>query len=97
MVFNSAESLGLKSGKHKLAEGKRGKSMAMSTCIKCGEHGFELANSEQTGGLSKFTLVQCKYCGVPVGAVDTAIRGEIEVLRRQITSINERLTAITQE
>jgi hypothetical protein len=46
--------------------------MAVSTCIKCSGHSFELALFTPLGESKKFSIVQCSNCGTPVGVVDPA-------------------------
>ena len=41
--------------------------MAVSTCIKCSGHSFELALFTPLGDSRKLTIVQCSMCGTPVG------------------------------
>jgi hypothetical protein len=70
--------------------------MAISTCIKCGEQKFEIALIEQTGSASTLNLVQCAYCGTPVGVIDPDLPNRVKGLERLITSIDNRLTAIAK-
>ena len=44
--------------------------MAVSTCIKCDGHSFELALFTPLGEDQKLAMVQCANCGTPVGVVD---------------------------
>jgi hypothetical protein len=67
--------------------------MAVTTCIKCGGHAFELATYTPLGTSQKFELIQCSACGVPVGSVSTP---QIESLRTQIAMIDDRLTRIAK-
>jgi hypothetical protein len=70
--------------------------MAISTCIKCGGHGFELALFTPLGGSHKLTMVQCAECGTPAGLLDPAMSPEIDALKRQIADIDERLGRIAK-
>jgi hypothetical protein len=67
--------------------------MAVPTCIKCGGHAFELALFTPIGASQKFEFIQCAACGVPVAAIGTS---QIEALRSQIASIDDRLTRIAK-
>jgi len=42
----------------------------MSTCAKCGNHVFQIQESEPSGSNVKWFFVQCMKCGAPVGVVD---------------------------
>jgi hypothetical protein len=55
--------------------------MAVSTCIKCDGHSFELALFTPLGESHKLTMVQRANCGAPVGVLDTASRAAIEALQ----------------
>ncbi len=68
--------------------------MAVSTCIKCSGHSFELALFTPIGDSRKLTLVQCANCGTPVGALDPASGAQIEALKQQVAAIDERLNRI---
>ncbi len=70
--------------------------MAISTCSKCGSHGFELALLTPIGETLKITLVQCSSCGTPVGALDPSIGPQIEMVRREVAAIDEKLTRIAR-
>lgn len=70
--------------------------MAVSTCIKCGGHSFELALFTPLGESKKLTLVQCSSCGTPVGIVDPANAPQIEALKNQVAAIDERLNRIAK-
>jgi hypothetical protein len=65
--------------------------MAISTCGKCGEHGFELALFTPIGESRKLTLVQCATCGTAVGAIDPSTGPQIEALRSLMAAIDEKL------
>jgi hypothetical protein len=70
--------------------------MAISTCIKCGGHGFELALFTPLGAGHKLTMVQCAECGTPAGLLDPAMAPQIDALKRQIADIDERLGRIAK-
>jgi hypothetical protein len=70
--------------------------MAVSTCVKCGGHSFELALFTPIGESRKLTLVQCSQCGAPVGVMDPAMGLQIEVLKNQIAAIDDRLNRIAK-
>jgi hypothetical protein len=70
--------------------------MAVSTCIKCDGHSFELALFTPLGEGQKLTIVQCANCGTPVGALDTASRAAIEALQGKVAAIDEGLTRIAK-
>jgi hypothetical protein len=78
------------------SEEARGTNVAVSTCIKCGEHGFELCLFTPIGESRKLTLVQCSNCGASVGALDSAAGPQIEALRREIAAIDEKLNRIAR-
>jgi hypothetical protein len=68
--------------------------MAVSACVKCASHGFELALFTPIGESKRLTLVQCSQCGTPVGVIDPTTGPLIEALRKQIADIDERLNRI---
>jgi hypothetical protein len=70
--------------------------MAISTCIKCSGHSFELALFTPLGDSKKLTIVQCSQCGTPVGVLDPAMGPLIEALTHQIAAIDERLNRIAK-
>ena len=70
--------------------------MAVSTCIKCGGHSFELALFTPLGESHKLTMVQCANCGTPVGVLDLASRTAIEALQDKTAAIDEGLTRIAK-
>ena len=70
--------------------------MAVSTCIKCSGHSFELALFTPLGDSRKLTIVQCSTCGIPVGVMDPAMGPQIETLKNQIAAIDERLNRIAK-
>jgi hypothetical protein len=70
--------------------------MAVSTCIKCGGHSFELALFTPLGESHKLTMVQCATCGTPIGVLDAASRAAIEALQDKVVAIDDRLTRIAK-
>jgi hypothetical protein len=68
--------------------------MAVTTCIKCGGHSFEVALYTPVGESKKLTLVQCSSCGTPVSVMDPASGPLIEALKIQVAAIDERLNRI---
>jgi hypothetical protein len=70
--------------------------MAVSTCIKCGGHGFELVRLTPVGESQKLSIVQCAGCGTPIGVLDPAIGPQIEALKHQVMAIDDRLTRIAK-
>lgn len=70
--------------------------MAASTCIKCGGHSFELALFTPLGDSRKLMIVQCSNCGTPVGIMDPATAAQIEALKSQVASIDNRLNQIAR-
>jgi hypothetical protein len=73
-----------------------GTDMAVSTCIKCGGHSFELAMFTPLGESHKLTMVQCATYGTPVGALDMVSRTAIEALQDKVAAIDEGLTRIAK-
>jgi len=70
--------------------------MAITTCIKCSGHSFELSSFAPIGESHKVTILQCSTCGTPVGLLDRITGLQIEALRDQITSIDDRLARIAK-
>ena len=70
--------------------------MAVSTCIKCDGHSFELALFTPLGESHKLTMVQCANCGTPVGVLDTSSHAAIEALQGRVAAIDEGLTRIAK-
>jgi hypothetical protein len=68
--------------------------MAVSTCIKCEAHSFELALFTPLGESHKLTMVQCANCGTPVGVMDSVLRAAIEALQGKVNAIDDGLTRI---
>ncbi len=60
--------------------------MAMSTCIKCGNHIFEVVENEPISSRFKLLLVQCSQCGgVVVGALDYYnIGAELQHIKKKL-------------
>jgi hypothetical protein len=70
--------------------------MAVSTCIKCNGHSFELAWFTPVGESHRLTMVQCAGCGTPAGVLDPALGPQIEALKHQVEAIDDRLTRIAK-
>jgi hypothetical protein len=70
--------------------------MAVSTCIKCGGHSFELALATPIGDSRKLSIVQCAGCGTPIGVLDPVSGPLIEALSSRIAAIDEKLTRIAK-
>ena len=70
--------------------------MAISSCIKCGGHSFELALLTPLGESGKLIMVQCSACGTPVGVMDPTTGPQIEALKNQVAAIDMRLSRIAQ-
>ena len=70
--------------------------MAVSTCLKCAGHSFELAMFTPMGESHKLTVVQCSGCGTPIGVLDPASGPLLEALKSQIAAIDDRLTRIAK-
>jgi transcription elongation factor Elf1 len=70
--------------------------MAVSTCIKCGGHSFELALFTPLGESNKLTMVQCANCGTLIGVMDTTLRAAIEALQGKVAAIDDGLTRIAR-
>ena len=70
--------------------------MAVSTCLKCAGHSFELAPVTPLGASHKLTIVQCSGCGAPIGVLDPATGPQIDALKNQIAAIDERLSRIAK-
>ena len=70
--------------------------MAISTCVKCAGHSFELAMSTPMGESHKLTIVQCSGCGTPIGVLDPASGPLLDALKNQIAAIDDRLTRIAK-
>jgi hypothetical protein len=70
--------------------------MAVSTCIKCSGHTFEVVPFMPIGGSRKFSIVQCSSCGTPIGMMDPTTGLQIEALKAQVEAIDQRLSRIAQ-
>ena len=70
--------------------------MAISTCIKCSGHSFELSLLTPLGESRKLIMVQCSACGTPVGVMDPTTGPQIEALKNQVAAIDMRLSRIAQ-
>jgi hypothetical protein len=70
--------------------------MAVSTCVKCNGHSFELALFTPLADSKKLSIVQCAQCGTPVGAIDPTLGPQIEALKHQVAAIDERLNRIAK-
>jgi hypothetical protein len=70
--------------------------MAVSTCVKCGGHSFELAMFTPLGESGKLTMVQCANCGTPVCVMDAASRAAIDTLQGKVAAIDDGLTRIAK-
>jgi hypothetical protein len=70
--------------------------MAVSTCIKCDGHSFELARFTPVGESHRLTMVQCAGCGTPAGVLDPATGPQLETLKHQVSAIDDRLTRIAK-
>jgi len=70
--------------------------MAVSTCLKCAGHSFELAMFTPMGESHKLTIVQCSGCGTPIGVLDPASGPLLDALKNQIAAIDDRLTRIAK-
>ena len=70
--------------------------MAVSTCAKCNGHSFELSLFTPLDEAKKLTMVQCSTCGTPIGTLDPALGPQIDALKHQIATIDERLNRIAE-
>lgn len=70
--------------------------MAVSTCVKCAGHSFELAVFTPLGESHKFTIVQCSGCGTAIGVLDPAFELQLKALKTQVEAIEVRLTRIAK-
>ena len=70
--------------------------MAVSTCLKCAGHSFELVRFTPMGERHKLTIVQCSGCGTPIGVLDPASGPRLDALKSQFAAIDERLTRIAK-
>jgi len=51
--------------------------MALSTCVKCDGHNFEIKEVSPNNGSFKYYFVQCSSCGGVVGVVEYYNTGAI--------------------
>ena len=51
--------------------------MALSTCVKCGHHRFEVKEVEPNNSNYKLNFVQCTSCGGVVGVLDYSNIGSL--------------------
>jgi hypothetical protein len=70
--------------------------MAVSTCLKCAGHSFEIALFTPMGEGHKLKIVQCSGCGTPIGVMDPASGPLLDALKNQIAAIDDRLTRIAK-
>jgi hypothetical protein len=70
--------------------------MAISTCMKCNGHSFEVALLTPLGESRKLSLVQCSACGTPAGIMDPSLGPCVEALKNQIAAIDEKLNRIAK-
>jgi hypothetical protein len=70
--------------------------MAVSTCLRCAGHSFELALFTPLGTSQKLTIVQCSGCGAPVGVFDPTTGSQLDALKNQIAAVDERLNRIAK-
>ena len=70
--------------------------MAVSTCIKCSGHSFELVRFTPVGESHRLAMVQCASCGTPIGVLDPATGPQIEALKQEVAAIDDRLTRIAK-
>ncbi len=70
--------------------------MAISTCLRCAGHSFELTLFTPLGTSQKLTLVQCSGCGTPVGVLDPTTGSQIDALKNQVAAVDERLNRIAK-
>jgi len=68
--------------------------VAISSCIKCAGHTFEVVLFTPIGDSRKLSIVQCSSCGTPVG-MDPA-GPQMEALKAQVAAIDARFTRIAQ-
>lgn len=70
--------------------------MAVSTCVNCNGHSFEVVLFTPIGDSRKLSMVQCSNCGTPIGMMDPATGPQIEALKAQVAAIDERLSRIAR-
>jgi hypothetical protein len=69
--------------------------VAISSCIKCAGHTFEVVLFTPIGDSRKLSIVQCSSCGTRVGMMDPA-GPQMEALKAQVAAIDARFTRIAQ-
>ena len=70
--------------------------MAVSTCLKCAGHSFELALLTPLGENHKLTIVQCSSSGTPISIMAPTSGRLLDALNKQIAAIDDRLTRIAK-
>lgn len=70
--------------------------MAVSTCVKCGGHSFEVVPLTPLGASNKLAIVQCSGCGAAIGVLDPATDLQIDALKNHVAAIDERLNRIAK-
>ena len=69
--------------------------MAMSTCVKCGSHSFEVVQQSPAHAQFKLFFVQCSACGGVVGVQDFYNLGSLlKDQEGQINSVKSTLSNI---
>ena len=68
--------------------------MAVTTCLKCSGHSFELALFTPVGAQQKLSMIQCAGCGTPVAVFDANVYAELNTLKARISAIDEGLKRI---
>jgi hypothetical protein len=70
--------------------------MAVSTCIKCNGHSFEVALITPVGDSRKLSMVQCSGWGTPIGVIDLVAGQQFQALMAQVAAIDEGLKRIAR-
>ena len=65
--------------------------MAMSTCVRCGKHGFEMKEAEPSNSRFKVMYIQCTSCGGVAGVTEYLNSGF------ELTQIKEALKQIASQ
>lgn len=69
--------------------------MASSTCVKCGNHSFEMKENTPRTSNYKLLFVQCTSCGAVVGVMDYYnIGSKIQEVQDELDKIKRYLSAI---
>jgi hypothetical protein len=68
--------------------------MAMTTCLKCSGHSFEIVPFNPIGTQQKLSFVQCADCGTAVGVIDPTLCAAISAVRNQVAAIDDGLRRI---